>query len=96
MDYEWDEAKREANLEKHGIDFILAPLIHEADFKLTIPSPRGGETRWVDVAEIEDEAVVFTLVYTLRHKAIRIVSLRKANRKEHKLYVQAKNQPLHQ
>lgn len=92
MDYEWDEAKREANLAKHGLDFILAPLIHEADFKLTIHSPRDDESRWVDVAEVADETLVLTLVYTRRRHVIRVISLRRANRKEHQLYVQARNQ----
>lgn len=53
MDYEWHESKREANLRKHGLDFLVAPLIYEADFKLTISSPREAEPRWVDVAEVQ-------------------------------------------
>lgn len=96
MDYEWDEAKRTANLGKHGLDFVLAPVIHEADFKLTILSPRGDESRWVDIAEAGGENVVLTLVYTHRHDAVRVISLRKANRKEHSLYVKAKNHSLQQ
>ncbi|MGH8528574.1 MAG: BrnT family toxin [Nevskiales bacterium] len=96
MEYEWDEAKREANLDKHGLDFILAPLIYEADFKLTLPSPRGNETRWVDIAELEDESVVVTMVYALRGEVIRVISLRRANSKEHRIYVKAKDQSLQQ
>jgi uncharacterized protein len=96
MEYEWQEAKREANLAKHGLDFILAPLVHEADFKLSIPSPRGDEARWVDVARVEGELIVLALVYTMRGEATRVISLRKANRKEKRRYEQAKDQALHQ
>lgn len=64
MEYEWHEAKREANLAKHGLDFVLAPLIHEADFKLGMRSPHHVETRWVDIAEESGE--VLTLIYTMR------------------------------
>jgi hypothetical protein len=31
MEYEWDEAKRFANLRKHGIDFIDVPAIFGGD-----------------------------------------------------------------
>lgn len=94
--YEWDEAKREANLLKHGLDFVMAPVIHEAEVKLTLESPRGNELRWVDIAEVLEENLVLSLVYTRRLNAIRVVSLRKANRKERSLYVKAKNQPARQ
>ena len=31
MEYEWDEAKRFANLRKHGIDFIDIPTVFDGD-----------------------------------------------------------------
>jgi len=31
MEFEWDEAKRLANLRKHGIDFIDVPAVFDGD-----------------------------------------------------------------
>jgi uncharacterized protein len=31
MEFEWDEAKRLANLDKHGIDFVDIPEVFEGD-----------------------------------------------------------------
>jgi len=36
MIYEWDPAKRHANLDKHGIDFVDADLVFAAAFKVTL------------------------------------------------------------
>ncbi|ROH85613.1 BrnT family toxin [Stagnimonas aquatica] len=91
MRYEWDEAKREANLVKHGLDFVQAVWVHEADFKLTIPSPRGDEMRYVDVAEVQGQLLVLSLVYTLRDEAVRVISLRRANARERRMYAEIKS-----
>jgi uncharacterized DUF497 family protein len=37
MQYEWDEAKRESNLLKHGLDFFAAHRVYESFGKVTIP-----------------------------------------------------------
>ena len=31
MSYEWDEHKRQANVKKHGIDFMDVPELFESD-----------------------------------------------------------------
>ena len=41
----WDEAKRQANLEKHGLDFVDAPMVLESHYRLDVGSVRGGERR---------------------------------------------------
>ena len=48
MEYEWDEAKRLANLRKHGIDFIDIPIVFNGD-TLTVEDDRYsyGEQRFV-------------------------------------------------
>lgn len=45
MIYEWDEAKRAVNLDKHGLDFADADLVLESEFVRIVDSPRGSETR---------------------------------------------------
>ena len=84
--YEWDEAKREANLKKHGYDFADADLVYENPEKLTISTIRRGESRLQDIAIVEVHGVILTLVYVDRGYNIRIISLRKASRKERREY----------
>ncbi|MEI6263301.1 MAG: BrnT family toxin [Deltaproteobacteria bacterium] len=86
MEYEWDENKRQINLKKHGFDFVIAYRICESDEKLTIPSEYKNEQRWIDIVQIGEEPLTVAMVYTYREKKVRIISLRKANRKERRLY----------
>ena len=47
MRYEWDEKKRQTNLEKHGLDFIDAPLVLEAEEKAVFPARSEQESRFL-------------------------------------------------
>lgn len=38
----WDEAKRKANLAKHGLDFAQAHLVLDSDYRLDVDVVRGG------------------------------------------------------
>jgi uncharacterized DUF497 family protein len=84
--YEWDEAKREANLIKHGFDFDDADIVFENPNKLTFEVEVRGEDRWLDIALVEVKGIVLALVYTVRGYNIRIISFRKASRKERRAY----------
>jgi len=84
--YEWDDTKREANLRKHGLDFDDADLVYENLNKITFPQPGHEETRWLDIALAESNGIVLALVYTIRGYNIRIISFRKASRKERLIY----------
>jgi hypothetical protein len=84
--YEWDEAKRDANVKKHGYDFADADLVYENPGKFTIHTVRRGEPRKQDVAIVETYGVILTLVYVVRGYNIRIISFRKASRKERRAY----------
>jgi uncharacterized DUF497 family protein len=84
--YEWDEAKRESNLRKHGFDFDDADIVYENLNKVTFVSAGRGEPRWRDVALVESNGIVLALVYTVRGYNVRIISFRKASRKERRIY----------
>jgi hypothetical protein len=84
--YEWDEAKREANLKKHGYDFADADSVYENPNKLTLSEIRQGESRLQDIAIVEAFGVILALVYVVRGYNIRIISFRKASRKERRAY----------
>ena len=76
MLYEWDDAKRTTNLDKHQIDF---EDIKNFDWDNAIfePSSRYGEERWVALGYIFDR--LHTVVFTHRGDTRRIISLRKSN-----------------
>lgn len=80
---EWDEAKRRANIAKHGIDFAIAK---DFDWQnaYVIEDDRFdyGETRFVAIGRIG--GAVHTMVFTPRGRKVRVISLRLASREERK------------
>jgi len=84
--YEWDEAKREANLRKHGLDFDDADKVFENPNKITFEVGGRGEKRWLEIALVETDGIVLALVYAVRGYNVRIISFRKASRKERRIY----------
>jgi uncharacterized DUF497 family protein len=84
--YEWDERKREANLRKHGVDFLRAAMVHESATKITFDVTRAEdpEFRLADFAEVD--GVVLKFVYTIRAGAVRCISLRPASKAERKVF----------
>ncbi len=85
MDVEWDEAKRQENIRRHGLDFVGAERIFDGD-TVTVEDTRRsyGEPRWVTVGVLEGRIVV--LVYTERSDKLRCISLRKATGYEQRSY----------
>ena len=82
----FDEAKRQTNLAKHGLDLADAGLVYHAPNKITLCSPRQGEHRLMDVAMVEIVGIVLVLVYVERDQDIRAISLRRASKQERKYY----------
>ena len=78
----WDKSKRQANLEKHGLDFVDAPMVLESPFRLDVKSVRGGEPRMQSFAYVFDVLAVLTVVHVARDDAVRIVSFRPASEEE--------------
>ena len=83
MPYEWDEAKRQSNIAKHGIDFAL---IEEFDWA-TVKEERvvrDGDERIAAFGYIGSR--LHMVAYAERGANIRIISLRKANPREMQRY----------
>lgn len=87
MKIDWDEAKRQANLRKHGLDFSDAEEVFSA-ITYTIEDRRFsyGEQRFVTMGLLHDMVVV--IAHTEARDRIRIISMRKATRNEEALYFQ--------
>jgi uncharacterized DUF497 family protein len=88
MRFEWDESKRLANLEKHGIDFIRAKEIWLGDV-LEVPSAQDdyGEKRYLAYGRLESR--IIAVVYAWRGGARRIISARRARDYERDAYEDA-------
>jgi uncharacterized DUF497 family protein len=84
--FAWDEAKRRANLKKHGLDFADADLVYDNPEKVTISTLRNGEERSMDTAIVAMLDAVLSLVYIERGADIRIISFRHASRRERRRY----------
>ena len=88
--YEWDEAKRKTNLRKHGLDFFVAHLVYESPNKVTYRLGEIPEQRFLDVAFVESEGAILALVYTIGSEDVRLISFRRASRRERRAYAAAK------
>ncbi len=86
MEFEWDEKKNKANIRRHGISFELASIIFN-DFVISRWDKRsyGGEEREISYGRIRGERII-VVVHIDRGEKIRIISARKANKKERKIY----------
>jgi uncharacterized protein len=85
MEFEWDEAKRLTNIEKHGIDFADVEQAFAGSFIETEDLRRDyGEKRFRVVGRLGNHIVQIT--YTRRGDRRRIVSARRAGRNERRAY----------
>ncbi len=87
--FEWDEAKRQANIAKHGIDFRdVREMFTSLMLVGTDDRKDYGETRKIGFGFIRGRlmAVAFT---ERQPNVIRIISARKANAREETYYQEA-------
>ena len=87
MQFSWDEAKRKANIAKHGLDFADASRVFESPIVLFEDDRQAyGEQRMIGIGLLESLVVFIVLVDSETH--IRIISMRKADSNETDLYYQ--------
>ena len=85
MRFIWDESKRQANLNKHGVDFTDAERVF-AGPTFTFEDDREdyGEQRWVTLGLLGVQVVV--IVHTETEEEIRVISMREADNNEQLLF----------
>ncbi|MDJ0509403.1 MAG: BrnT family toxin [Crocosphaera sp.] len=93
MEFEWDEQKNQTNIIKHGISFQEALEIFNDPNLLTYTDDRFNyeETRELSIGQLllpKQPVIVVLVVHTDRNEVTRIISARRASRKERKLYEQ--------
>lgn len=86
MRFEWDTRKNEINIQRHHIDFADIPSIFEYPTVTRLDeSIDYGEDRWITIGWMDPLTVV--VVWTEREPdVIRIISARKANKREKQYY----------
>jgi uncharacterized protein len=85
-EFEWDAAKAQNNLAKHGVSFEAARRVFEDVFafeRYDLDS-EPGEVRYAITGMVND--VILMVVYTERGERIRIISARKATKHEQTEY----------
>ena len=88
--FKWDAAKAVANLRKHGVNFDLASLAFADPFALIAQDRfESGEYRWQTLGLVEG-CLLLLVAHTVTDadgtEVVRIISARKATRKERKRY----------
>lgn len=87
MEIEYDSQKAKSNLLKHNISFDeAATALYDPHALVQEDRDSTHESRWVLIG-LSNQANLLTVVYTLRdEEVIRLISARKATRKEAKYY----------
>jgi uncharacterized protein len=85
FDFEWDKGKAEQNLRKHGIEFLDAVVVFDDDRAITLVDEESIE-EWFVTFGMDARGRVFAVAYTMRGPVIRIISARKATRREREQY----------
>lgn len=88
--FEWDSGKQESNLATHEIDFVDVRELFGPVMLVRRDSRWDyGEERWIGMSPLEGRLLV--VVFTRRgDRTIRIISARKANRREQEAYQEAR------
>ena len=83
LEFEWNDAKAEANFQTHGVSFELAKTVFQDMFAVERIDDREdyGEERFVIIGMAEGNILLF-VAYTDRGERIRIISARRATQNE--------------
>ncbi len=84
MKYEYDNNKSLSNKQKHGIDFEEAKLLWSDDRMIEITTSYENKKRFINIGKINTK--FYTIVTTFRREKIRIISARRARKKEIEIY----------
>lgn len=86
----WDPEKARANIKKYGISFDLAVTIFQDPLHLSVLDGKDrGEERWVTIG-VAGDSQTLVVVHLYReianNEVVRIISARRATKKEKKQY----------
>ena len=89
--FEWDRRKAPRNLAKHALSFDEASTVFADGLALTIPDPDHSEdeARWVIIGQ-SNRGRLLVVVHTENDNTVRIISARKAEKRERVTYEEAR------
>jgi len=85
LEFEWDPKKAEQNLRKHEVEFVDAVIVFDDDRAITLEDEHASEERYLTFG-LDAQDRVLAVSYALRGSIIRIISARKATRREQAQY----------
>ena len=91
MEFAWDERKNRINRKKHGVSFETAILAFDDPYHLTRQDREvDGELRWQTIGMV-NRVHVLLVAHTVSEdeEVVRILSARKATRRERSMYAQS-------
>jgi uncharacterized DUF497 family protein len=90
MKFDWDPIKAELNWKKHHVSFELASTVFDDPIHLSIPDPDHREARWVTIGITVNTQFLVVVstdrINILGEEIVRIISARKATKRERKTY----------
>ena len=86
IEIDWDPVKDASNLRKHGIGFFAASRIFFSPRIDEPASQSGSEARRIAIGDVLGTEIA--VVYTIRNGVYRIISARKASKRERAAYRQ--------
>jgi uncharacterized protein len=89
MELEWDEEKRQATLRERGLDFADVVYFDPQTVLIDVDTRRDyGEVRYNLIGSLD--GVLCRVCWTPRQGKMRIISMRKINDRERKVYERVK------
>ena len=86
IQFEWDDKKSSSNKIKHGIAFDKAKDLWNDSNRVEIETSYPIEERAILIGKVKNK--LWTAIFTQREDTIRIISVRRARKRETKLYDQ--------
>lgn len=77
MEFQFDPAKSDTNLDKHDIDFDHAQMLWDDPSRLEVPARTVDEQRWLILGVVDGKH--WPAVVTYREDKIRSISVRRSH-----------------
>ena len=93
LTFEWDPKKEASNVAKHGVSFSEAQTAFTDDFARLIPDPDHSEDedRFILLGTSISSRIIVVCHCVRSEDTIRIISARKAQKQERKVYEDFRN-----
>jgi len=84
MIFEYEKGKSFSNKKKHGIDFEQVQELWNDPDCIIIPARTTDESRILLIGEYDRK--IWSAIFTIRNKKIRIISVRRSRKNEEEIY----------